>query len=123
MTNNVPRRVLVVEDDPVLALLLEQILAIEGFSIIGPVARLEEVTEMASREGMELALLDVNVGGKFVHPVARLLSERRVPFLFMTAYGSEVVASEFPNHNVLKKPIDASEVSKALRKLLRKDEP
>ena len=83
------RRVLVVEDEMLVAMLVEDILAQLGCTVVGPAARIAEALPMARSEALDCAFLDVNVAGERVFPVAAALAERRVPFVVPTAsYGN-----------------------------------
>jgi CheY-like chemotaxis protein len=83
------RRILVVEDDFLVATLLAEIFESVGWQVVGPVAHLATALEAAASEGFDAATLDVNLGGQTVYPVAEVLDTRRVPFVFVTACGRE----------------------------------
>ena len=85
-------RVLLVEDESMVALLLEDMLAELGHEVVGPVARLDKALEMAQRQALDVALLDVNLNGKEIYPVAEALAAREVPFVFVTGYGRGLCA-------------------------------
>jgi CheY-like chemotaxis protein len=85
-------RVLLVEDEIMIALLLEEMLAELDFEVVGPVARLDRAVEMAQRQALDVALLDVNLNGKEIYPVAEALAAREVPFVFVTGYGRGLCA-------------------------------
>ena len=80
------RRILVVEDEPVVAMVIENLLADEGWSAVGPAASVDAAMRLAREEDIDAAILDVSVVGGAVYPVAELLSERGVPFVLATAY-------------------------------------
>lgn len=83
-------RVLLVEDEIMVALLLEEMLAELGHTVVGPVARVQPALEMVQREPMDVAILDVNINGKEVYPVAEALAARDIPFAFVTGYGGKL---------------------------------
>ena len=81
-------RVLVVEDEFLVALELETMLHGLGAEVIGPLGGLDQAVACARQEALDLALLDVNVGGRLVTPVAEALAARAIPFVFCTGYGA-----------------------------------
>jgi CheY-like chemotaxis protein len=98
------RRILVVEDEVFVAMLIEDILQGLGSTVIGPAARVDEALELIEGAHPEGALLDVNLGGELVYPVAEALARRRIPFVFVTGYGPEGVAAPFRGRPTVKKP-------------------
>ena len=108
------RRVLLVEDESVVAMLLEDMLAEFGYEVVGPVARLDKAMEMAQREALDLAILDVNLNGKEVYPAAAALAARGIPFVFVTGYGKSSVRAPYGDRPTLQKPFLRSEMYAAL---------
>jgi CheY-like chemotaxis protein len=82
------KRVLVVEDEMTIALLIEDMLTDLGHEVVGLAMRLPQAMELAATAIVDLAILDVNLDGRMSFPVADLLSARGVPFVFATGYGS-----------------------------------
>jgi DNA-binding response OmpR family regulator len=109
---------LVVEDESGVALLIEDMLAELGFMIRASVARLGEARKVASTAAVDLALLDVNLQGELVFPVARVLLDRNIPIVFSTGYGDGVIPPEFNKYPVLNKPFAIEELRKAIAKAL-----
>src|SRR5262249_43137929 len=97
-------RVLVVEDDFLTALALEGMLIDAGCAVVGPVPRVSEALEVIEVERLDLALLDVNLAGERVFPVADVLVERGVPFVFTTGYSAEHLPPRHRNRPILAKP-------------------
>lgn len=97
-------RVLVVEDEVMVALLLEGMIADLSHQVVGPVGRLGKALDVASREAIDVAILDVNVDGKQVYPVAEALAARRIPFAFVTGYGREGLCESYRANPTLAKP-------------------
>lgn len=113
--NLVGLRILVVEDEGVVAMLVEDMLAELGCEVIGSVATLQKAIEAATSESFDFAMLDVNLDGQLVFPVAEILQSRQLPFLFSTGYGRVGVPSIFQNHEVLNKPFSREELERRLR--------
>ena len=111
-------RVLVVEDEALIAFLLEDLLAELGCRVVGPAARLGAALALARDEDLDCAILDVNIGGEPVHPVAEILAERGIPFIFATGYGEARGESRFGRRPVLAKPFKPEEICDALTRLL-----
>ncbi|MFZ2031559.1 MAG: response regulator [Vitreimonas sp.] len=111
------KRVLVVEDEMLLALSLEDILNDMGIETVGPAMHLEEALALAETDPLDFAILDINLGGTArSYPVAKRLLERNVPFLFMSGYGDAGVGGEFASVPVLGKPASPELVADAVRR-------
>jgi DNA-binding response OmpR family regulator len=83
------RRILVVEDEPLLAMLLEDVLGEQGARVVGPAFNLAQGLSLAESAEIDGAILDINLGGQESYPIADILHARSVPFLFATAYAHE----------------------------------
>jgi CheY-like chemotaxis protein len=118
MTNALTgRRVLIVEDESLVAMLLETILEDMGCQPVGPAANIDDGLALASgEEALDAALLDVNVGGRQVFPVAEALRARGVPFIFSTGYGEGGLPDEWRGQATLQKPFTEAAVRDALMK-------
>src|SRR5690606_28701228 len=81
-------RILIVEDELLVALELETMLGSLGCEVVGPAARLEKALNLAETEELDGAVLDVNLRGKPVYPVAAALGARGIPFIFSTGYSN-----------------------------------
>ena len=97
-------RVLVVEDEMLVSLLIEDALANEQCVIVGPFDRVDSALEAARTEILDAAVLDVNIDGSTVYPVADALAARHVPFLFLSGYGRQAIPSDHPEWQVCNKP-------------------
>lgn len=80
------QRVLVVEDEALVAMELARVLTSAGAHVVGPAGSIEEALDLVNRHTIDRAVLDVNLGGRMVTPVARALSERAIPFIYLTGY-------------------------------------
>jgi PAS domain S-box-containing protein len=110
-------RVLIVEDAVLLALELETGLSEAGAEIVGPAYELEEAMALLDRP-IDAAVLDANLNGRSVTPVAEVLARRRVPFVFATGYGETGGAPGGFNAPVIRKPYDVTQVASAVAELL-----
>ena len=108
------RRVLIVEDESLVAMLLETILEDMGCLAVGPAATVDEGRRMAADEAVDAALLDVNDAGRQVFPVAQVLKDRGVPFIFSTGYGEGGLPDEWRGQPTLQKPFTEAAVRDAL---------
>ena len=109
------RRVLIVEDESLVAMLLETILEDMGCTPVGPAATVDEALRLAAdAEPIDAALLDVNVAGRQVFPVAEALRDRGVPFVFSTGYGEGGLPDEWRGLPTLQKPFTEAAVRDAL---------
>jgi CheY-like chemotaxis protein len=97
-------RVLVVEDELLVAITLQEILRTFGCTIVGPVSRLPAALEAARTEQFDVALLDVSLAGERVFPVADVLIARFLPFAFLTGHGGDVIPPQYGPRPALSKP-------------------
>jgi PAS domain S-box-containing protein len=111
-------RVLIVEDAVLLALELETGLADAGAEVIGPAYELEEAMALLDRP-IDAAVLDANLNGRSVTPVAEALAARKVPFVFATGYGDTGAAPGGFEAPVIRKPYDVTQVAAAVAELLK----
>ena len=98
-------RVLLVEDEILVAMMMKDILSELGFSVVGPFARLTEAIAAAVHDEIDAGIIDVNLGGEFVYPVADVLAARKIPFVFVTGYGVESIDGRFGYVPIVKKPV------------------
>jgi PAS domain S-box-containing protein len=100
------RRILVVEDEALVAMELADSLTELGFTVIGPFTNLAEAKQALERGEIDAAVLDVNLGGEPIYPLAAILAARNKPFVFVTGYDSDSIDMRFKNAPVLQKPIE-----------------
>lgn len=113
------RRVLVVEDESLVAMLLETILEDMGCTPVGPASNIDDGEAIArDTTDLDAALLDVNVAGRQVFPVAEALRARGVPFVFSTGYGEGGLPDEWRGNPTIQKPFTESAVRDALMKAM-----
>lgn len=112
-------RVLVVEDEFLVALGLEDNLRSLGYVVVGPVASLSAALDAAMHERVDAAILDVNLNGEPVYPAAAVLAERGIPFIFCSGYtGSVRVPREFADAPRVAKPYTSRIMADTLADLL-----
>ena len=112
------KRILLVEDEALIAILLEDIVAGLGATVIGTESQLDLAISRAETEVLDGAILDVNLGGKRSYAVADALRRRGVPYAFATGYGELGVDAAHRDAPVLMKPYSEEEVARALGRLL-----
>jgi CheY-like chemotaxis protein len=111
-------RVLVVEDEYLIRMLLEDMLSDLGYSIAAAVGTVAEASALASKGDFNAAILDVNLDGQEIYPVADILKERGLPFVFVTGYGERALPDRYRDRPALQKPFQAEQLSKALTGLI-----
>ncbi|WP_404406092.1 response regulator [Pelagibacterium halotolerans] len=113
-------RVLVVEDDVLIALDIADSLEKGGATVVGPCCTLSAAHEAACTMDVDLALLDVDLSGEKVFPVARILLTRGIPFMFQTGHNDrDILKSEFSDVPVRAKPVEPRRLLTELSALLR----
>jgi CheY-like chemotaxis protein len=112
------RRILVVEDEPIVAIALQDMLEDVGYEVVGPAFRLAAALTLAQSEAIDAAILDVNMGDGDSYGVAAALGARNIPFIFATGYGRIGLDPAFGDSAVLQKPYREAQVAAALNALL-----
>jgi CheY-like chemotaxis protein len=113
-----PLRILVVEDEMTIALMIEDMLIELGHEVLELAMRLPRAEELARKEDFDLAVLDVNLDGRNSFPVADILSERGIPFVFATGYGASGLESGYSAHPVVTKPFMTEDLKAIISKLV-----
>ncbi len=113
-------RVLVVEDEALVAMLMEDMLADQGCTVVATAPRLDEALAHAENPSLEIdvAVLDLNLAGENTYAVAGALQKRGVPFVFATGYGAGGLPAEWQGRPTLQKPFTAGDVTAVLMKTL-----
>lgn len=115
------RHVLIVEDEVLIALDIESALEDRGADVTGPVTRLADGLKVANDDStrFDCAVLDINLQGEDVFPIAEILEKRGVPFLFHTGHGdSNTLRKQFANAPVCNKPFQTERLVSELEKLI-----
>jgi CheY-like chemotaxis protein len=111
---SVGKRVLVVEDELMIRMLLQDMLEDLGHTLAGEAGRIEEAVELAKEGEFDVAILDVNLNGQPISPVVDVLIERRVPFVFATGYGQRGVPEPYRKTPTLQKPFQLDALAQAI---------
>jgi CheY-like chemotaxis protein len=116
MTGRLPEgcRVLIIEDEFLIALFLQDALEDEGCRIVGPVGRVSEAVLLVGQGGIDAAVLDASLDGEPVTVVADALEAGNVPFVFHSGYGPEHLPQSHRHRPLLRKPCSPSNVVAAL---------
>ena len=109
-----PRNILVVEDEPLIAMMLEDFLESLGHSVRATCESVRSALEEADKGGFDLAILDVNLKGESVWPVAERLQAQQIPFVIATGGHVEPPPAQFANVPVIEKPYTVDRVTPAL---------
>ena len=104
--------IMLVEDEVIVALAVSDSLADLGFSVIGPFTRVSDACRALTENQVDAAILDVNLDGEMVYGLAKMLDDRKIPFVFATGYGSESIEPGFEHIPVLQKPIERDMLSR-----------
>jgi DNA-binding response OmpR family regulator len=116
------RTVLLVEDESLVSLMAEDVLC-EAGCVVRLAMRLGDGLALAESERLDLAILDVNLGGELSYPIAAALHRRGIPFFFATGYAAAGLASGYGHHLTLEKPYDPARLLGAASELLRQHGP
>jgi CheY-like chemotaxis protein len=108
------RRVLVVEDEVMIRMLLEDMLGDLGYEVAGAAGGFDEAMALARDGDIDVAILDVNLSGNPVYPVADVLTRRGVPLIFSTGYGEQSLPDPYRNCQLLQKPFQLENLEQAL---------
>ena len=110
-------RVLVVEDEMMVSMLIEDMLSDLGCTVVGPASRLEEAIALANASELDCAVLDVNLGGQPIFPLADILRAKGAPFAFATGYGDAGLRDVDKGSPVLQKPFREGDLARVLIEL------
>lgn len=111
-------RVLVVEDDALISMMIEDFLLDLGCEVVASAAGLEEGVHQASTLAIDVAMLDINLDGRLSYPIADVLRARKIPFLFATGYGPAALPPSFQGAPVLSKPFGIAQLKEELGRVL-----
>ena len=118
-----PRRVLIVEDEVMVAMMIGDMLIDLRCEVAATAARLEEAVRLAQTAAFDLAILDVNLAGQATYAVAEALKARRIPFVFATGYGASQINKGYEDAPILPKPFQQQDLERAIGLVFRDDPP
>lgn len=110
--------VLVVEDEAIVSFMIEDMLVDHGCAAVWHASNVGEALAILGERQPDMAVLDVNLGGELVFPVAERLEEAQIPFVFATGYGRNGILRDWARHPIIHKPYDGSTLARALAALL-----
>jgi len=112
--------ILLVEDEAIIALMVEDLLRDLGCARVWHASRVGEALKLIAERAPGAAILDVNLGGDLVFPVAERLEAARTPFVFTTGYERDIVPTRWRSRPFVQKPIEGSNLAAALRAALKR---
>jgi DNA-binding NtrC family response regulator len=112
------KRILVVEDEPIVAMMLEDLLEDLGAVTVGPASTVSEASRLIDGHALNGAILDINLGTERSHAIALRLQDLGVPFIFATGYGTSA-AGAFAETEIVEKPYRRDHVAAALRRAMK----
>jgi DNA-binding response OmpR family regulator len=108
-------RILIVEDNPLIAAMMEAMIGDMGYGVVGPMLNLQDGLDHARGDALDFALLDFDLGqGTDATPIAEALSARGVPFAFITAADQRKIRARFAQAPIFAKPVSESELGRIL---------
>ena len=113
------RSVFLVEDEVMIRMMVADMLEELGYSIAAQAGEISEAIRLAQSTDFDLAILDVNVNGKVISPVADLIKARNRPFIFATGYGSSGLPEEYRDRPSLQKPFQIETLARVIESTLK----
>ena len=107
-------RILVVEDEAMISMLLEDMVLDCGGELVGPVARFDDALALAHKAEFGVAVLDLNLNGTLSYPIAEVIRERGIPVIFATGYRADGVLDRFRDCPTLQKPFSQQDFAEAV---------
>lgn len=111
-------RVLIVEDEAPIALQVEDMLVESECEVVGPASRVTQALKLLDERPVDAAVLDLNIAGDMVYPVADALDKRGLPYLFATGYAASSLSEPYQARRVLQKPFSRRELLRAIQDVL-----
>jgi CheY-like chemotaxis protein len=112
--------IFLVEDEVMIRMMVADMLEELGYSIAAESGEIGDALKLAQSVEFDLAILDVNVNGKGISPVADLIAARHLPFIFATGYGSSGLPAEYRDRPALQKPFQIESLERAIEQALKR---
>ena len=112
--------VFLVEDEPMIRMMVADMLEELGYRVVAEAGSIAQATELAQTAEFDIAILDVNVSGKMISPVAELIEARNRPFIFATGYGSSGLPEQYRDRPALQKPFQIETLARTIDAVLKK---
>lgn len=113
-------RLLIVEDEALIAMMIQDVIRDAGAEVVGPAANVDMAMSALREQAVDGAILDVNLSGQRIDPVANALRARKIPFLFLTGYGKSGIGERFPSATVITKPFNDVDLLKTVDRVIVK---
>lgn len=125
MTSSQPAggSVFLVEDEVMIRMMVADMLDELGYRVVAESGEIGEAIKLAQSAEFDIAILDVNVNGKVISPVAEVLQARDLPFIFATGYGAQGLPEEFRNRPTLQKPFQMETLAQMIERTLKSPPP
>ncbi len=120
-TSERKHRILVVEDEAMISMLLEDMVLDCGGEIVGPVAKFDDALVLAHKAEFAVAVLDLNLNGILSYPIAEVIRERGIPVIFATGYGADGLLNSFRDCPTLQKPFSQQDFAVAVAAACRQE--
>ncbi len=115
------KSVFLVEDEVMIRMMVTDMLEELGYSVAAEAGEISEAMKLAQSAEFDLAILDVNVNGKVISPVADLIAARKRPFIFATGYGSSGLPAEYRDRPALQKPFQIETLARTIEQALKRN--
>lgn len=111
-------RILVVEDQAPIALQVEDMLVESECEVVGPASRVEQALKLLEEQAVDAAVLDLNIAGEMVYPVAEVMDTRGLPYVFATGCDPSDLAGPYKQKPVLQKPFSRRTLLEAMQEIV-----
>ena len=118
LVRNGERRVLVVEDEALIASLIESVLGDAGFSVVGPIATIASALATIERERLDVAVLDIRIHDSQAYAIADALAARGIPFLFVSGFARKDMPPNYRHYAYIPKPFEPEAILTALDRMV-----
>lgn len=110
--------VLLVEDEALIRMMIAGMIEELGYNVVAEAGNIQDALSLATTADFEIAVLDINVGGDRIDPVAEIIDSRQLPFIFASGYGAQGLPEKFRDRPILQKPFAADRLGDAIEAAL-----